>query len=283
MKKVLITGANGQLGCCLKEAVKAYPEIEFQFLDKYTLDITDASQVASFFKQTRFDYCINTAAYTNVEKAESDKENAFLVNAEGVKNIANACKDHRIILMHISTDYVFDGTQKTPYLETDLPNPINVYGASKRKGEHYIETICEQYFIIRTSWLYSQFGHNFLKSIIRFAKEKKELTITTEQLGTPTNANDLALVLLKIILLDLKEYGMYHFSNSGEATWFDFAKSIIDYSGDSQKVNVVKTDYYPTFAKRPTYSVLNTRKIENLLNFNAAPWQISLKNVIRKL
>lgn len=280
MKKGLVTGANGQLGCCIKEASKTYPDVDLTFVDRRTLDITNSHSVNMFFEENNFDFCINAAAYTNVEKAESDKEQAFLVNAEGVKNLSIACKTHNVTLLHMSTDYVFDGNKQTPYLETDRVNPINVYGASKLKGEEYIKEICDKYFIIRTSWLYSHFGHNFLNSILRFSKEKDTITITTEQTGSPTNANDLAVVLLQIIDTDLKEYGIYHFSNDGEATWFDFAKAIIELSRLSNKVIVVKTDYYPTFAKRPTYSILNSDKIRLLSKIKIDHWRLSLKKLL---
>ena len=280
MKKVLITGAKGQLGCCLKAASKNYPDIDFSFVDKEILDITTPKAVSTFFEEHTFDFCINAAAYTQVDKAESDEEQAFLVNAEGVKNLSIACKQRNVTLLHISTDYVFDGNKQTPHQETDETNPINVYGASKLKGEEYIQEICDKYFIIRTSWLYSQYGHNFLKSILKFSKEKDTLTITTEQTGCPTNANDLADVLLKLIHLDIKEYGIFHFSNDGEATWYDFAKSIIEFSGLSNKVNVVKTDYYPTFAKRPIYSILNTNKIRTLTSITIDHWRLSLKKLL---
>ena len=283
MKKVLITGAKGQLGCCLKAASKNYPDIDFSFVDKEILDITTPKAVSTFFEEHTFDFCINAAAYTQVDKAESDEEQAFLVNAEGVKNLSIACKKHKVTLLHISTDYVFDGKKETPYLETDKTNPINIYGASKLKGEEYIKEICDKYYIIRTSWLYSQYGHNFLKSILKFSKEKDTLTITTEQTGSPTNANDLADVLLKLIHLDMKDYGIYHFSNDGEATWYDFAKAIIEFSGLSNKVSVVETDYYPTFAKRPTYSILETSKTKNALSVKILPWKKSLKILINNL
>lgn len=283
MKKVLITGAKGQLGCCIKEASKNYPDIDFSFTDREILDITIPNAVTTFFEENTFDFCINGAAYTHVDKAESDQKQAFLVNAEGVKNLSLACQKHNVTLLHVSTDYVFEGNKQVPYKETDKTSPINVYGASKLKGEEYIQEICDKYFIIRTSWLYSQYGHNFLKSILKFSKEKDTLTITTEQTGCPTNANDLADVLLKLIHLDMKDYGIYHFSNDGEATWYDFAKSIIEFSGLSNKVNVVKTDYYPTFAKRPAYSILEISKIKNVLRIKILPWQKSLKILINNL
>ena len=280
MKKVLVTGSNGQLGCCLKEAAKVHSGLEFLFVDKGTLDITNVQNILTFFEQHKVDFCINAAAYTHVDNAENDEENAYLVNAQGVKNISEVCNKLNVCLLHISTDYVFDGNQKTPYNEIDPTHPINVYGASKLKGENYIRETCKRYFIIRTSWLYSQFGHNFYKSILKFSQEKDTLTITTEQTGNPTNANDLADALIQLIISDCNTYGVYHYSNTGGATWFDFANAIIAYSGLSHKVTIVKTDYYPTFAKRPTYSVLNTAKIESLKIVKTIPWHKSLKYLI---
>ncbi|MCB0458341.1 MAG: sugar nucleotide-binding protein, partial [Flavobacteriaceae bacterium] len=181
------------------------------------------------------------------------------------------------------TDYVFDGNKRTPYVETDKTNPINVYGASKLKGENYIQEICEKYFIIRTSWLYSHFGHNFFTSILKLIKEKDTLTITTEQTGSPTNANDLATGLLAIITSETSNYGVYHFSNEGSATWFDFAKEIVSYSKDLKLVKIVKTDNYPTFAKRPKYSVLSTEKFQKAFHYSIAEWRKSLRNSINNI
>ena len=282
MKQVLVTGANGQLGKCIKDASNHYSNIQFTFTSKEELDITNLRKVADFFKSNTFDYCINAAAYTNVEKAESEEETAFLVNAEAVKNLAETCAAHKTTLLHVSTDYVFDGTNTQPYLETDSTNPINVYGASKRKGEEAVINHCEQYFIVRTSWLYSQYGHNFFNSMIKYAEQGKPLTITTEQTGTPTNANDLAEALLQIIATKADKYGVYHFSNSGKATWYDFAKEILETTGLIKKTKLAQTDYYRTFAKRPAYSVLNTNKIESALSIKPVNWKNSLKTVLSK-
>ncbi|UAB81926.1 dTDP-4-dehydrorhamnose reductase [Marixanthomonas sp. SCSIO 43207] len=282
MKQVLVTGANGQLGKCIKDASNHYSNIQFTFTSKEELDITNLHKVTDFFKLNTFDYCINAAAYTNVEKAESEEETAFLVNAEAVKNLAETCAAHKTTLLHVSTDYVFDGTNTQPYLETDSTNPINVYGASKRKGEEAVINHCEQYFIVRTSWLYSQYGHNFFNSMIKYAEQGKPLTITTEQTGTPTNANDLAEALLQIIATKADKYGVYHFSNSGKATWYDFAKEILEITGLIKKTKLAQTDYYRTFAKRPAYSVLNTNKIESALSIKPVNWKNSLKTVLSK-
>lgn len=282
MKKILVTGANGQLGRCLQGAASNYLKWQFTFLDRKGLDITDKAQIEGVFQSMHFDYCINAAAYTQVDGAEKDQENAFLGNAQAVQWLAAACKEHSVTLLHVSTDYVFDGTKQQPYNEADAVNPINVYGASKLKGEQYIQEALAEYYIVRTSWLYSQYGHNFMKSIVRFASERERLTITTEQTGCPTNANDLAVALLRMIDVDAKQYGIYHFSNAGVATWFDFAKAIVEALGLSEKVTVEPIDKYPTFAERPVYSVLNNDKIKICFGIEPIHWNESLNALMAK-
>lgn len=281
MKKILITGANGQLGSCIKDAAAKFPDLEFVFVSKQDLDIENLEELKACFKENTFTHCINAAAYTHVEKAESEKEKAFAINAEGVKNIAEVCSENNVVLLHISTDYVFDGKKKTPYLETDKPNPLNVYGASKLKGEQNIQQIYEKYFIFRTSWLYSQYGHNFLKTILRYAAAGKPLTITTEQTGAPTNANDLAEVLLHTIAQDNAHYGVYHYSNAGETTWYGFAKAILKATKKYRDATLASTDHYRTFAARPEYSVLDNTKAKKELGLKQKDWQLSLQSVIQ--
>ena len=283
MRKILVTGANGQLGLCIKDAAADFPDCEFIFVSKQELDLENKDLLIEFFTKNNFSHCINTAAYTNVEKAESEKEKAFAINAEAVKNLASTCEENDVVLLHISTDYVFDGRKQSPYLETDSTNPINVYGASKLKGEQYIQEICDRFFILRTSWLYSQYGHNFLKTILRYSQEGKPLTITTEQTGTPTNANDLAKALLKIIIQDSSNYGVYHFSNSGATTWYGFAKEILRQTGKLKEANLAKTNQYRTFAARPEYSVLSNLKVKDSLSISAVSWEKSLKTIINNL
>ena len=277
--KVLVTGANGQLAKCIKDAAANYPEIDFLFASRSELNIDSEDSVSNIFSNNQFDYCINAAAYTNVEKAESDKENAFQTNAEGVKYLANYCKKANTTLIQVSTDYVFDGKKGIPYVEEDTTSPLNIYGASKLKGEQYVQEICQTYYILRTSWLYSQYGHNFYNTVLRFAKEGKPLTVTTEQTGTPTNANDLAEAILTIIKINSKNYGIYNFSNQGEATWYDFAKEILIQTNQLTKSNLAKTDYYLTFAVRPEYAVLDTSKYKSIFNKTAIDWKKSLKSV----
>ena len=280
MINLLVTGSSGQLGQCLKQLLLSATDISCYFAAREDLDITNSDELQRFFSEHNFDYCINTAAYTNVEKAESEQKKAFLINAEGAYSIAKACKKHNVVLLHISTDYVFDGMAKTPYQEQDPTNPLNVYGASKLKGEQHIGDTWNKHFIIRTSWLYSQYGQNFLNSMLQFAKQKKALTITTQQKGTPTNANDLAQVLVTIIKTGNARYGVYHFSNQGEATWYDFAEAIFKATGEIDTVNLAKTEHYATFAKRPSYSVLNCNKLKDTLGITYRNWEDSLKQII---
>ena len=280
MKKVLVTGANGQLGKCIKDSALNFPNLDMFFVSKKELDIEDSMSVELYFRNNNFDYCINAAAYTNVEKAESDSENAFKTNAEGVKNLAIQCKKNKVVLMQVSTDYVFDGEKQSSYTEEDFTNPINVYGASKLKGEEYVQEICDRYFIFRTSWLYSQYGHNFLNTILKYSKEGKPLTITTEQKGTPTNANDLAEAMLEIIETESNRYGIYHYSNKGAATWFDFAKTILYNTGYLDKTKLAKTDHYSTFAARPKNSVLNLNKFFKTFNKETVEWNSSLTSLL---
>lgn len=283
MKKILITGANGQLGKCIQDAASEFPDLEFVFASKKELDILDESALAFLFQKNQFTHCINTAAYTNVERAESEPEKAFAINAEAVKKLAQTCNENDVVLLHISTDYVFDGKKKSPYSETGTTNPINVYGASKLKGEQYIEEICDKYFIFRTSWLYSQYGHNFLKTILKNSGASKQLTITTEQTGAPTNANDLAEAILNTIAQDSTAYGVYHFSNGGETTWYGFAKEILRQKGRLDDVNLAETNHYPTFAARPEYSVLDNMKVDTKLKLRQIDWRESLKSVLKKI
>ena len=282
MINLLVTGSSGQLGQCLKQLLLSATDISCYFAAREDLDITNSDELQRFFSDHNFDYCINTAAYTNVEKAESEQKEAFLINAEGAYSLAKACKKHNVVLLHISTDYVFDGMAKTPYQEQDPTNPLNVYGASKLKGEQHIGNTWNKHFIIRTSWLYSQYGHNFLNSMLEFAKQKKTLAITTQQTGTPTNANDLAQVLVTIIKTGNARYGVYHFSNQGEATWYDFAEAIFKATGEIDTVNLAKTEHYATFAKRPVYSVLNCNKLKVALGTQYKSWEDSLIHLTQK-
>lgn len=276
MKKILVTGANGQLGRCIQDLAGEYSGLLFVFTDYKELDITSPEDVNVFFGDKKFDYCINCAAYTAVDKAEEEVEQAYLINAEGVKNLAASCKKYDVVLVHVSTDFVFDGQKDTPYTEEDIPNPINVYGKSKLKGEQYVQEILNKYFIIRTSWVYSEYGHNFVKTMLRLGKEKDEISVVNDQVGTPTYAGDLAKVILKIISDNNNFYGLYHYSNEGEASWYDFAKSIFKRCNIKINLKPIKSEEYLKPAVRPKFSVLNKDKIKNSFKVEVPVWDDSL-------
>lgn len=280
MIKALVTGGNGQLAQCLKEIVKYHDELDITFQDLPDLDITNKQKLESYFSNNELDYCINCAAYTAVDLAEEQSELAYAVNAKGPKYLAEVCQKHQVTLIHISTDFVFDGKKQTPYIETDAPNPFSVYGASKLQGERSIQETTEAYFIVRTSWLYSEYGKNFIKTMLSLSETLNEISVVSDQFGSPTYAGDLAEVLIKIILSSSTNYGVYHYSNSGAISWFDFASEIFKQFGKKIEVKPIKTKDYPTAAKRPKYSVLDTTKIENNFDCTIKDWQVSLNKVI---
>ncbi|WP_044401318.1 dTDP-4-dehydrorhamnose reductase [Lacinutrix sp. Hel_I_90] len=281
MKRVVVLGAKGQLGLCIQELSNAYPGLDFLFLDSKALDVSSAKQVETLFKSTPFDYCINCAAYTAVDKAEDEKELAYKINTLGVKFLAESCKKHQVTLIHISTDFVFDGKSTMPYKEEDKENPLGVYGASKLAGEKEIAIHLKNYFIIRTSWLYSVHGSNFVKTMLKLAKGRKELSIVNDQKGTPTNAHDLAGVILKIINSNASSYGVYHYSNLGHATWFEFAKAIFEMTHTKIKVNPVDSSQFRTKAERPKYSILDKTKIMNTFGIEIPAWEESLEKMVK--
>jgi len=276
MISVLVTGKDSQLAQCIMDCEKDFPEIELTYKNSKALDITDEQSVNKNFKEIAFDYCINCAAYTNVEKAEIESQRAKEVNTIGAQNIAKACKENGSTLIHISTDFVFDGEKKAPYLETDKPNPINIYGVTKFDGEKVIDKILENYFIIRTSWLYSEYKSNFLKTILKLANEQKEVNIVNNQLGSPTYALDLANFILKIISTKSNNYGIYHYSNFGEISWYNFALEIVKTWNLDLKINPINSNDYITQANRPSFSVLNLTKIQQHFNIKLYRWKDSL-------
>ncbi|MBT8245445.1 MAG: dTDP-4-dehydrorhamnose reductase [Winogradskyella sp.] len=280
MISVLVTGKDSQLAQCIKEIEANFPEVSIQYCSSKTLDITDLQSIKNTFRENHFEYCINCAAYTHVDKAESDPEKAYAVNAEGVANLASVCKQYHTTLMHISTDYVFDGKKQKPYTEADKTNPINVYGKSKRAGELEIIKTLHKYFIIRTSWLYSEYGNNFVKTMLSVSKEGDQINVVNDQAGSPTYALDLADVVLKIIRRDTKLYGLYHFSNSGVCTWFDFATEIFKHLKVSINIKKISTSNYPTLAKRPAYGVLDSTKMANTFQLNIPHWRERLNQFL---
>lgn len=276
---VIITGANGQLGQALQSISGNYPEIDFVFCDSTRLDISDLNNIKQAFKEFKPHYCINAAAYTAVDKAESEPEKAQLINVVGAKNLAEVCKEIYIILLHVSTDFVFDGEKITPYNEEDSPNPTGVYGQTKLDGEKVIQETFDNYFIIRTSWVYSQFGNNFMKTMLRLASERDSLSVVSDQIGTPTNAVDLAEALIKIIKSNIKAFGVYNFSNEGQCSWYDFAKKIFEINKIKIDLQPIPTSSYPTPAKRPSYSVLDKSKIKEVFGVEVLDWEKSLKKI----
>ncbi|MBC8045747.1 MAG: dTDP-4-dehydrorhamnose reductase, partial [Fimbriimonadaceae bacterium] len=282
--RILITGSKGQLGNELRDISKQHKEHHYVFVDVDELDITDAHAVNSFFNKYQFECCINCAAYTAVDKAESEAELAHKINVVGVENLANACQKNDAVLFHISTDFVFDGTNTTPIKVDETVNPISVYGQTKADGEFRALSLNKRTILIRTSWVYSFYGNNFVKTMIRLGKERSELSVVDDQIGAPTYAGDLAWVILELLNnLNQVYFGIYHYSNSGETTWCGFAKEIMELYGLNCKVNPITTEQYPTPAKRPKYSLLNCEKIKLALNVTIPKWEDSLNHVIKLL
>ncbi|CAH8293006.1 dTDP-4-dehydrorhamnose reductase [Mariniflexile fucanivorans] len=282
MNYVLVTGGNGQLASCLKDLSKNLQGYKFIFTDVEELDIAKSVDVDTFFKKNNIVYCINCAAYTAVDKAESEKEIAKKVNESGPRNLADACHKYKATLIHISTDFVFSGNQSNLYTEEDSTHPINFYGISKLDGEKAVISL-EKHIIIRTSWLYSEYGHNFLKTMLRLGKEKETLSVVCDQIGTPTYAGDLAMTIVKMISSQFNKYGVYHYSNEGVASWYDFAKAIFDETQTNVKLFPISSEAYPTPAKRPAFSVMDKSKIKNALDIEISYWRDSLKECLEKI
>lgn len=254
MIRILVTGANGQMGQALQSISNQFIGFEFVFLASKVLNISNIEDCNRNFEHYKPNICVNFAAYTNVEKAEEEIELAYQVNAEGCKNLAEVCLLYDTTLVHLSTDFVFDGQQNTPYRISDTPNPINVYGASKWKGEQYIQHFLVKYYIIRTSWVYSEFGHNFRNTMLKLAQTKSEINVVNDQIGCPTYALDICHFMMNLI--STKKYGLVHFRGDRICSWYDFAVSIFEENNMDIKVNPIRTTEYPTKAKRPQYSVL---------------------------
>lgn len=284
--KILVTGSNGQLGSEIKILSSTYPKLEFTFADLPELDISNQELLSTFVKENQIQAIINCAAYTAVDRAEEDAESAFLVNAEAVSNLAVVAEECHLKLIHISTDYVFDGTNYIPYCEKQNVMPIGVYGRTKREGELRLEESKLNGIVIRTSWLYSSFGNNFVKTMLRLGQEREDLGVIFDQVGTPTYARDLAVACLEIISKTdrLDAYGkIYHFSNEGVASWYDFAKSIMELGHVNCRVFPIETKDYPTLAQRPHYSVLNKTKIKRDFRLEIPYWRDSLAECIHVL
>ena len=285
IKNILVTGANGQLGNEMQVIAASYPDYHFFFVTKELLPIEDIAAVQHYFTANNIEGCINCAAYTAVDKAETETEKAFQINADAVGNLAAVCNDQHALFIHISTDYVFDGTATVPYREDHPVNPVNAYGASKLKGEELAVQKNPGSIIIRTSWVYSSFGNNFVKTMLRLMSEKESINVVADQVGCPTYAADLAAAIMKIIdqSTDKINSGIYNFSNKGVINWHQFATAIKELSRSNCIVNPIPAAQYPTPAKRPNYSVLETTKIQQTFNVIIPEWKDSLVKCLKLL
>ena len=279
MNNILVTGANGQLGSELEDLASNFTDYNFLFTDASDLDITSHDDVRKFVEINNINVIINCAAYTAVDKAESEPELANAINHLAVANLAQMAKENNIKLIHISTDYVFDGTNYKPYVETDIPNPQSVYGKTKLDGELAMQKINPlNSIIIRTSWVYSRFGNNFVKTMLRLAETRDEISVVTDQIGSPTNAADLAEAILTILpKISNNAVEVFHYSNEGVCSWYDFAKAIFEIKGITIKVNPIFRAQYPTSADRPFYSVLKKKKVKTMYQIKIPHWKTSLE------
>ncbi|QAR31414.1 dTDP-4-dehydrorhamnose reductase [Ornithobacterium rhinotracheale] len=282
MKQVLVTGGNGQLGSCIRKIASNYPDFKFTFTDVATLDITSPEAVKDFFAQNTFDFVINCAAYTAVDLAETEQEIARKVNADAVGYLAEASRLQDAWFIHISTDYVFDGGFSTPILPEEKTNPLNIYGKTKLAGEELAFANNPKTIVIRTAWVYSEFGKNFVKTMLRLFREKDELSVVNDQIGAPTNANDLAFAILSILEKNRLKSGIYHFTNEGEISWFDFASAIRELSQSSITIHPVDSTAFPTVAVRPKYSVLDLSSFKETFEQEIPDWKVSLEKLLQE-
>ncbi len=283
---ILATGANGQLGGTLSALAATTPHT-FYFASRQEIDITNEHSIKAVFKRHRFDFCINCAAYTAVDKAEKQSVLAHAVNAKGVAKLARCCSIYNVTLIHISTDFVFDGSKIRAYKETDATNPLNVYGKTKLAGEELALKEQPASLIIRTSWLYSAFGQNFVDTMLRLSRKKSRFTVVSDQIGTPTYALDLARTIILIIEkmpIDRRNiFGIYHYSNEGIASWYDFAAAIFEYTHTSVELYPVSTEKFPRPAVRPSFSMMDKNKIKENFNIKISYWRESLKAYLTQI
>lgn len=283
MKNILITGSKGQLGNEMREAANQYPSFNYIYTDIEELDICDKTALSDFVKTNNVNTIVNCAAYTAVDKAENDVELCYKINCEAVRNIGEVANENNINVVHVSTDYVFDGSNNIPYTEDMAVCPTSVYGKSKLAGEKALFDNCNKAVVIRTSWLYSSFGNNFVKTMIKLGRERDTLGVIFDQVGTPTYAADLADCILKIIQHENFTTGIYHFSNEGVCSWYDFTKTIHRLAGISCDVRPIETKEYPTPTPRPHYSVLNKNKIKANYDIIIPHWEESLVKCLNKI
>lgn len=283
MKTILLTGANGQIGRELQEAVINYPDFEMIAADRALLDITEENAVKAYFDDYQIDICINCAAYTAVDKAEENSEQAYLINKTAVGHLASICKERNIQLIHFSTDYVYHNDQNHPFKEEDETAPKSVYATSKLEGEQLAFAKYPECMVIRTSWVYSYYGHNFVKTMLRLGAERNHLSVVFDQIGTPTYAYDIAHAVLQILSKGQGIAGLYHYSNEGVTSWYDFAVAIFEINELSCKVTPIESKDYPTPAKRPPFSVLNKEKIKTAFQLDIPHWRLSLQHCLERL
>ncbi len=287
---ILITGAHGQLGNEFRFLSFTNAQFQFIFSDVDTLDITKLNAVRNFFSKNSVQYVVNCAAYTAVDRAETDVKLATRINVAGARNLAKVCKENNVVLIQISTDYVYHNRQNTPFVETDVVSPKSVYAKTKLAGDKAVLKYNDASVVLRTSWLYGTYGHNFVKTMLRLGKEKTDLSVVFDQIGTPTYARDLAKAILQIInKLESKEvarteaHGIWHYSNEGVTSWFDFAQAIFDFSELTCRVHPIVSAQYPTPAARPPFSVLNKDKIKKVFGIHIPHWQNSLRECLKAL
>ena len=283
MNNIVVFGASGQLGQCLKSIAEAKGLTSIYFPAESEADILNPAVLGQVFNTYKPTWCINCAAYTAVDKAEDDIDLARKINKTGAENLSRLCQEHNAVLIHTSTDFVFKGEKPTPLMEDDPAEPENIYGLTKLEGELEVTKLSEKYFILRTSWLYSEYGNNFVKTMLRLGAERDELKVIADQTGTPTYAIDLADCILDIINAESTAYGTYHYSNEGVASWYDFAKAIFDISGTNVKVLPIRTSEYSSRAVRPAYSVMDKTKIKQTFGIEIPYWRDSLITCINKL
>lgn len=286
MKTILVTGANGQLGNSIRLLADQHPQYQFLFTDVDTLDITDAAAVKAAVQDNQVNYIINCAAYTAVDKAEDNEELCRRLNSYAVGLLGKAAHEAGAKMIHISTDYVFSGTSCLPYRETDDTRPVSTYGRTKLAGEEVLMEVCPDAVIVRTAWLYSEFGSNFVKTVLRLGKERDELGFVFDQIGSPTYAGDLAAAILTIVVSDERDAfipGIYHYSNEGVCSWYDFTVKILEIAGINSRVHPIETKDYPTRAVRPPYSVLNKSKIKQTYGIAIPHWESSLRVCLERL
>lgn len=287
MTRILVTGANGQLGSELREIAKREEKnLNFFFSDLPDLDITDKASVEAILREKECRFIVNCAAYTNVDRAEEEPALASKINCDGVRSLAEAAKACACTLIHVSTDYVFNGTQRTPYTEKDPTSPLGVYGRTKLAGEEAMRATGCNGIIIRTAWLYSAFGKNFVKTMLRLADERDTIRVVNDQRGAPTYAADLAAAIVRIIpqLIAHPERGeIYHYSDAGELSWFDFATAIMQQAGKTCRVEPISSAEYPSPTERPAYSVLSKEKIMRRFGVEVPDWRESLDKCLQRL